>query len=279
MTLVAADRTVTDGSLVKRAADCVSYPGLERVGHKLARGLGELMGGLIAAGAVVTPAAIRLEDAAASEGLAVCHLSLEPLKGSAQLVMSRTAVMRLVDLYYGGEGTEETGRERLSPTETRFFARIASAFCALLGAAWQSFAEIRAGLDEDAGPSDGPVAVQAFTVTVAGQPPFDIECHYPVAMLEAVPGLQSAATQAGEGLLDHGWQARLMDCALDIAFPVRAVFAEPELPLARLMSLRAGDVIPFCLPAQIDLMVAGRRFARGRAGESGGRAAVCIDHL
>ena len=97
-------------------------------------------------------------------------------------------------------------------------------------------------------------------------------------MLEAVPGLQSASPATGEELADHTWQTRLMDCALDIALPVRAVFAQPELQLARLMNLRAGDVIPVCLPAQIDLIVAGRRFARGSAGESGGRAAVCIEH-
>lgn len=278
MSLVAPGRTVTTATLVRHAEERASYPGLERAGHKLARGLAELLGGLMAARAHVASAPVRHEEVPASEGLAVQHLRLEPLKGSAELVMSRLSVMRLVDLYYGGTGTEEIERERLTPTEARFFQRIASAFCALLGAAWQPFAQIRPALDDDAGPADGPVVIQAFTVTLAGHAPFEIECRFSIAMLEAVPGLQSASPATGEELADHTWQTRLMDCALDIALPVRAVFAQPELQLARLMNLRAGDVIPVCLPAQIDLIVAGLRFARGSAGESGGRAAVCIEH-
>lgn len=279
MSPVASGSRVTKANLVRRAEECASYPGLERAGHKLARGIAELFEGLMAARAHVALTPVRLEKTPTSEGLAVQRIRLEPLKGTAELIISRVSVMRLVDLYYGGAGTEVLERERLSPTEARFFQRIASAFCALLGAAWQPFVQIRAALDDDAGPTDGPVAIQVFSVTLNGHAPFEIECRFSIPMLEALPGLQSATPATGEELADESWQARLMDCALDVSFPVRAVFAQPELPLARLMNLRAGDVIPVCLPAQIDLIVAGLRFARGSAGESGGRAAVCIEHL
>lgn len=277
MTLVADCQKVAEASLVRSAADSASYPGLDRAGQKLARGLAELLGSLMAAPAVVTAAPVRIEEADTSVEVAH-HLRLAPLKGTAAFTVSRLAIVRLVDLYYGGEGANEAPRDRLSPAEKRLFARIASGFCPLLAAALQPFADIRAGVCEDPEPGDGRHAVQAFTVIFAGHPPFELQSRYPVAMLEALPGLRSVApTAADPG--DHGWQARLMECALDVAFPVRAVFAEREMPLATLMNLREGDVLPICLPAGIDLKVAGLRLAFGSAGESNGRAAISIDHL
>lgn len=280
MTLVLAHRVVAEASLVRGAPDGPSYHGLDRVGLKLARGLGEYMAGLMAAPVAVSVSAIRIEDAPATSGFAVRHVRLTGLEASLALAVDRAALMRLVDLYYGGEGLEDAQRERLSAAEIRFFARIAAGVCELLPAAWQSFASFAAELDEDLGEDDaGGVALQAFSVIIGDRPPFEIECRYPVRMLEAVPGLKSVAPIAADPHSDHNWQARLMERALDVTFPVRAVFAQPELPLARLMRLRPGDIIPVCLPAQIDLTVAGLQLARGSAGESNGRAAICIEHL
>jgi hypothetical protein len=45
------------------------------------------------------------------------------------------------------------------------------------------------------------------------------------------------------------------------------------------MRLQAGDIIPVCAPAEIGLMLCGRRLAGGQAGESNGRAAISIDRI
>ena len=55
--------------------------------------------------------------------------------------------------------------------------------------------------------------------------------------------------------------------------------ASEELPLGRLLNLKAGDVIPICLPSHIPVTVAGRLFAQGTVGEANGRAAICIEKI
>lgn len=280
MTLVVdADRKVADASLVRAVPEAPSYQGLARAGQKLARGLGEFMTGLMAAPATLSVLDIRLEDSPGTDGVVIRKIRLRPLDCAFGVAMNRAALMSLVDVYYGGEGAVDADRERLSPAEARFFSRVAAGFCNLVPAAWQSFATFGAELDDDDSQESGPVVVQTFSVAFAERSAFEIECRFPVRMLEAVPGLQSAAPTASEAHSDHNWQARLMDCALEVTFPVRAVFAEPELPLARLMGLRPGDIIPVCLPKHVDLTVAGLHLARGSAGESNGRAAICIEHL
>lgn len=278
MTLVVdADREVADASLVRSAPEAPSYQGLDRAGQRLARGLGEFLGGLMAAPATTSVAPVRLEKMPASDGLVLGQLRLAPLEALVAVAMDRSALMRLVDLYYGGEGSVVSDRERLTPAELRFFGRIVAGLCDLIPAAFQPMSLLAASVDDEAG--EASALVQVFTITVGDGPAFGIEVRYPEAILGALPGPEADGSVDADNLSDHSWQARLMDCALHVTFPVRAVFAEPELPLARLMSLRPGDIIPVCLPAQIDLTVAGLRLARGSAGESNGRAAICIEHL
>ena len=279
MTLVAdGDCKITDASLVRSAPDTPSYQGLDRAGQKLARGLGEFLGGLMAASATSSVAAVRGEKAPGSDHLVLGHLRLAPLEGLVAVAMERAALMRLVDLYYGGEGAVDGDRERLTPAEVRFFGRIVAGLCELFSAAFQPLSVHGARVEEEPG-AQATALVQVFNISVGDAAPFEIEVRYPETVLEALPALEAEPSVEADHLSDHNWQARLMDCALHVSFPVRAIFAEPELPLARLMRLRPGDIIPVCLPAQIDLTVAGLRLARGSAGESNGRAAICIEHL
>lgn len=275
MTLLAAGKKVAGVSLVRTIAHGSAYPGLDHVGERIARGLVEFLSGLMAAPVSVAAATICLREKALVEGIALRHIRLSPLNGAVALAIASGDLMRLVDLYYGGEGGEGAARLRLSPAEDRFLTRIANGLCGLLPAAWEKFATVAAELvDEDEG-IGGSVAVQAFTVAIEGGAPVEIECRYPQSILQAVPALQSLDSDSSDG----AWQERLMNCALSVPLPVRAVLAEPKLPLARLVNLRPGDIIPLSLPAQIDLTVAGLPFAGGTAGESNGRSAICIEHL
>lgn len=280
MTIVATNRSVVETTLVRSVAAAPCYPGMARIGHKLARGIADFLSALMSAPANVSAGEVRIEEPAADDNLIISQVTLDPLGGRMEFALPRATLMSLVDVYYGGDGAEDQVRKQLSPAETRFLARIAEALCTLLAAAWLPYGQISPRLDEDAVPQAGEAVVQTFAVSLADRAAFAIHCRYPLAALEAFPELQSAAPAQGEqALADHDWQARLMGRALDVTFPVRAVFAEPEVPLERLMSLRPGDVIPVCLPTTIELSVAGLPFARGSAGESNGRAAICIDQI
>jgi flagellar motor switch protein FliM len=275
-----AETRAEPATLIRSESEAPAYPGLERVGQKLARGLAEFLTGLMAIQVGITASTLQIGDAPADDKMAFRHLRIAPPDGRLTIGLARVAVMRLVDLYYGGEGAGSDQREGLSPAEERFFTRIASAARDLLPAAWLPYGTITAELDEEAGVAGSRIVMQQLLVSLPDREGFEIELRYPLAVIEAVPTLGSDASgEVQRELVDNCWQTSLMECALGVAFPVRAIFAEPELPLARLMSLKAGDVIPICLPAHIDLNICGLRFARGSAGESNGRAAICIDQL
>lgn len=193
--------------------------------------------------------------------------------------MEREAIARLVDLYYGGEGSGVGPAETLSAAGRRLFERVTQAVCGLLPAAWYAFGTIAADIDEEAGPDDGSSVVLEFSVGLAGGAPVTLQFRFPLAMLEPVDRLKSAGAEADPAIADQDWDSRLVASALGVPFAVRAVFAEPMLPLSRLAALRPGDVIPVCLPGEIGLFIAGRRVALGQAGEANGRAAISIDQI
>jgi flagellar motor switch protein FliM len=279
MTLVSAQQTIDTASLI-RAADPNSYPGLDRVGHKLARGTADFLSGLIGLPARVSPSAARIEECGATD-LITRRLILEPMSGVIELRIERSAVTSFVDLYYGGDGADrDEPREELSPAENRLLARLAETLCSLLPAAWLPYGTISCRLDEDAALQSGRMAVQTLSLGFANRTPLEISLCYPVQTLELFPEIQLAEpAQRDQRLSDGNWQAGLMARAADIPFNVRAIFAEPEVPLAKLMNLRIGDIIPVCLPAGVELILGGLSLGRGSAGESNGRAAVAIDHL
>ncbi|RST31563.1 hypothetical protein HMF7854_12480 [Sphingomonas ginkgonis] len=279
MSLVAAHRTVVPASLIRSApaAPEAGHAGLDRVGERLTRGLAELFGGLIGTSATVTAAPLRSEGGRVDADAVLRHVRVDALGGTIAIALARGTVVRLVDLHYGGDGESDAGRDQLSAAENRFVTRIAAALAELLPAAWLPLGLTGAALDETGAASDGPAAVQAFTIGWGEGASVELALHYPLALLAALPSV--AGADAGESDGDAEWQARLTERALAVPFSVRAVFARPELALTRLMSLKPGDIIPVSLPAQIDLEVVGLRLARGSAGESNDRAAICIDQF
>lgn len=75
------------------------------------------------------------------------------------------------------------------------------------------------------------------------------------------------------------WQAQMEAAALRVALPAKAVLTHTDVPVSQLLALRAGDILPIMLPADVPLLVAGRRFARGTVGETNGRAALKIENM
>lgn len=280
MTLVADNRAVASASLVRAGIDAQAYPGLERIGQKMARGLADFLSRLVSAPATVTISQASLEERV--EGKLVRRkLQLGRSSATMEIAIECSAIVGLVDVYYGGNGQKvDESREVLSPAESRLLTRIFDAICKLLAAAWFPQGAIDPLPVEDGPRSAGRSAVQSFTVAFEGRSPFAIHFSYPVSTLELFPELQSldAASPKNCAADDH-WHSRLMARTLDVTFPVRAIFAEPDVPLATLMNLRPGDVIPICLPTFIGLTVAGLQFARGTAGESNGRAAISVDQI
>ena len=64
-----------------------------------------------------------------------------PLKGPMLLAGSRTLLLQLVDIFYGGRGQLAAEREELTDAEDRFAARLGRDIGLQLAAAWRPYIE------------------------------------------------------------------------------------------------------------------------------------------
>ncbi|HET6942129.1 MAG TPA: hypothetical protein VFH89_08210, partial [Sphingomicrobium sp.] len=115
-------------SLVRPIPDAPAFPGLERVARKLERGLADLFTELLALPASVVASPVRFEDQPQAADVERVHIRMAPLEGSMALSMERTAIVGLVDLYYGGDGAPAGSSATLSLAERRLFERIGNGF-------------------------------------------------------------------------------------------------------------------------------------------------------
>lgn len=279
-------------SLLRKRDDTVAFPGLAPIGERLARALRSTILDFGAPSATVSLAGSATESVAtwrqAQESFgALCRYHLPPIKGSMIMSVPPTLIIRLVDLFYGGTGDIACDREEFTAAELRFLTRFGNQCTALLSAAWAdvvTIAPVLAGVETDIkasrlGKDNDLLAVQVFKVTLDQGGPMLLNCLYPVAALRPIEALGELPQSEGAAAIDPVWRQRLAEAVYEARLPVRSIFARPELPVGRLLTLKPGDIIPICLPNHIPVTVAGRLFARGTVGESGGRAAIKIEKI
>ncbi|WP_375380727.1 FliM/FliN family flagellar motor switch protein [uncultured Sphingomonas sp.] len=208
--------------------------------------------------------------------------------GQAMVVLDGRFLLELLDLFFGGNGAapHELPAE-LSPAAEALVARVGMMLAAPLAAAWDpvgrvSFAPGR--IEPNPALVAGFDGEDAAVVTRFGIAPVDgrattLDIVYPVAALKPfAPSLTGKVARAAAAP-DPAWRSGLTRAAMTVRFPVRSVLAEPVVSLARLMELKAGDVIPISFGPEVPVMVGGDRFGAGTVGTSNGRAAVKLTSL
>jgi flagellar motor switch protein FliM len=279
-------------TLVRQHDEPTEYPGLDDIGRKMSRIFADLLAatGANAAVGASTSSVIALgEWREHNKGpIVVARFRVDPFNSHVSLSIPQSFLTRLVDCFFGGHGEADPGRRPLSASEESYFVRIARALEELMPSAWVSHANLSMALVEQNGAQTDGVSgadaarmvVQAFPVTLEHGAKGHIDLVYPSSLLTGMPTLAATAVQEdAPPPADAVWQARLQDAVLQAHFPMRAVFARIELPLAQLLILKAGDVLPICLPKQVPVTVAGRHFAMATVGEASGRTAIKIERM
>ncbi len=276
--------------LLRRAADGYAFPALEGVANQFARSLRDLIRALGAPAVQVERAGaeqISFAEWSASAAPAIFwRYHAPPLKGPVLLAGSRSLLLQLVDIFYGGRGQLAAEREELTDAEERFAARLGRDIGLQLAAAWRGKLAIEPELDcVTADPAklaavraDDELFVQRFTLRGA---PFEgrtIMCVYPVAALRGIAGDELLPDMQGNGA-DPAWAGALDKALRDVRVPVRSVLARPEISLVKLLALEVGDIIPLTMPRHVPVTVAGRSFALGSIGEANGNAAIMIENI
>lgn len=279
-------------SLFRIGEEASAFPGLDRIGAQFALGLADVIGANGGSGTKVRCGETIITTfeewrERAGEPNAICRYRMTPLKGGMLLAIPQSYIGQLVDRFYGGNGFAPTPRTELSPAEDRFFGRLGDLIAPMLTAAWAEMIRIEATvakLDHSGSvptlvPGTRQVAVQHFAAESVDGQQVQIDLVYPLSLLRTVPQLVAAPESEEAPQVDLVWQERMSDAVMQVRLPVRTVFARPELPLAQLLTLQPGDIIPVCLPSQVPITIAGRVFARGSVGESNGRTAIKIERI
>lgn len=292
MTTETPTANLKPASLFRISDETSAFPGLDRVGTQFSAGLADVLGSHGAAGTKVIcgdTSITTFEDwrDQSTDLRAICRYRMAPLKGGMLLAVPQAYVTQLVDRYYGGDGNIPTKRDELSAAEDRFFSRLGEKIAPMLAASWAEMVAIdpvAAKLDHSGStptlvPGTRQVAVQHFFAEDQDGKQIAIDLVYPLSLLRTVPQLVAAPESEESPQIDPIWQSRLSDAVMQVRLPVRTIFARPELPIAQLLTLRPGDIIPVCLPNQVPITVAGRVFACGSVGDSNGRTAIKIERI
>lgn len=207
--------------------------------------------------------------------------------GTALAVLDGRWVLEVMDLFFGGTGVAPAALPtEFSPAAEAMIGRLGAGLVAPLKSAWEPLAKLdfRPGRPENSAAllqgmdADEAVIVTRFGLTTTGGRPVFVDVLYPVAALKP-----HTATLTGKVLdkaeSDPAWRSGLTRSIMGVRFPVRSVLAEPVVPLATLMALKPGDVIPISVAPEVPVMVGRDRLGCGTVGTSNGRAAIRLTSL
>ncbi|MCW3846926.1 flagellar motor switch protein FliM [Sphingomonas sp. LB-2] len=208
-------------------------------------------------------------------------LAMTPGKGRALIVMDGKFVLEMLDCFFGGDGeAPHPLPEEFSPAAEALVARVSGMLAGPLESAWEPLTRIGfkpVGSMSQAAPDlggDDPVVVTRFGLAEGEHKPVFIDILYPVAALKPHTVALNAKVHDKPIEVEPQWRSGLTRAVMGVPLQVRSVLAEPVVPLAQLLELKAGDVIPIDFGPEVPVMVASRRLGTGLVGTSNGRAAV-----
>lgn len=213
---------------------------------------------------------------------------MAPTSGSALLVIDGKFLLELLDQFFGGTGdAPHPLPTEFSPAAEAMAARMGDMLAGPLKSAWEPLArfEFRPGRAEASpallGDIDGDDAVVVTRLGIAAgtaKPAF-LDICYPVLVLKPFAPSLMGKVHSKTAEPDSAWANGLARAVMGVTFPVRSVLAEPVIPLAQLMELKVGDVIPVSFGTDVPVMVGADRLGTGTVGTSNGRAAIRLTNI
>ena len=211
-------------------------------------------------------------------------IRLNPLRGTALLVLDATLVFAIVDNFFGGNGryAKIEGRE-FTMTELRIIQMVLRQAFADLTEAWSIVAninleflnsEINPHFANIVSPSE-IVVVTSFRVELEGGGG-ELHMTMPYAMIEPIRDQLDSGVQSDRMERDDSWTVSLREEIEEAEVDVVPVLGRSSLSLGRLVDLKPGDVIPCDFDGNVTLYAEGVPVLRGSYGASGGQQAVKV---
>ncbi|HEX4024331.1 MAG TPA: flagellar motor switch protein FliM [Steroidobacteraceae bacterium] len=211
-------------------------------------------------------------------------IRLEPLRGTALLVLDAKLVFAIVDNFFGGNGryAKIEGRE-FTLTEGRIIQMVMRQAFADLREAWSICSDITIEyLNSEVNPHFANIVSPSEIVVVAG---FKVELEggggelhvtMPYSMLEPIRELLDSGLHIDPLERDENWVLALREETEEAEVELVPMLGHATVSLGRLLDLKPGDVIPCDFDGNVTLCAEGVPVVRGSYGASRGQQAVKV---
>jgi flagellar motor switch protein FliM len=211
-------------------------------------------------------------------------IKLNPLRGTALLVLDAKLVFSIVDNFFGGNGryAKIEGRE-FTMTEGRIIQMVLRQAFADVAEAWKIIAsinleylnsEINPNFANIVSPSE-IVVVCAFKIDLEGGGG-ELHLTMPYSMIEPIRDQLDSGMQSDRMERDDSWTRALREEIEEAEIDIVPVLGRSSLSLGRLVDLKPGDVIPCDFDGNVTLYAEGVPVLRGSYGSSRGQQAVKV---
>lgn len=211
-------------------------------------------------------------------------IKLEPLRGTALLVLDSQLVFSIVDGFFGGNGryAKIDGRE-FTATEGRIIQMVLRQACADLCDAWSICTEIKTEyVSSEFNPSFATLLSPSETVLICS---FKVELEggggelhvtMPYSMIEPIRDRLDSNLPSERTKHDVRWSSTLREEIEEAEVELVPVLGSATLTLGRLVDLKPGDIIPCDFDGNVTLYAEGVPVVRGSYGASRGQQAVKV---
>ncbi len=217
-------------------------------------------------------------------------VKIHPLRGSALCVFDPKLVFILVDNFFGGTGRHAKieGRD-FSATEQRVISMVLNDAFTDLKNAWKPVLEVDFEfVNMEVNPQFANivsptevVVVSTFHVELDGGGG-DFMVTIPYSMVEPIRDLLDAGIASDTSDKDERWIISLREEIKMAEVEISCKLAEVVLPLAEVVELKEGDILPINMPELVTIRAEDIPILRGKLGESHGNKAIkiveAVDH-
>jgi flagellar motor switch protein FliM len=193
-------------------------------------------------------------------------VQVKPLRGTALFIFDPNLVFLVVDNLFGGDGrfhTRVEGRE-FTQTEHRIIQKLLETVFESYEKSWQpvypvKFEHMRSEMHTQFANIATPnevVVNTTFTIEL-GSASGDFHVCMPYAMLEPIRDILYSSLQGDHMEADKRWVRLLSRQIQSAEVEIVANLGEANLTLNQVSSLKAGDVIPLNIPAELTAQVDG----------------------
>jgi flagellar motor switch protein FliM len=212
-------------------------------------------------------------------------VKMNPLRGTALVVLEPTLVFAVVDNFFGGTGRHAKieGRE-FTATEQRIIHMVLRSVFADLREAWSHVApldfefvqaEINPHFANIVSPSE-IVVITSFHIELDGGGG-DLNVTMPYSMIEPLREILDAGVASDRVEKDERWMVCLREEIEDAEVLLTTRLGRASISLAALLNLKAGDIVPCDFTGKVTVMAEDVPVFRGSFGLSHGQQAVKVE--